>query len=169
MDLVSKRLRDLRADHDLTQQHVAKALKISQAKLSYLENGQEIPVPLLIEICRFYNVSADYMLGFSNAPQPASPDAHKLFNALFSADSSSFSMNDILALVRQFTDYYAAGAPAGAAPMQAFKGYLAAMGGVLSASTAKDIAALLIQGNALGACCLQANEILHTYMANQKG
>lgn len=169
MDLVSKRLRDLRADHDLTQQQVAKALKISQAKLSYLENGQDIPIPLLIEMCKFFNVSADYMLGFSNAPQSASPDAHKLFNSLFTADSSSFSMNDILALTRQFTNYYAAGAPAGAAPMQAFKGYLAAMGGVLSAAAAKDIAALLIQVNALGACCLQANEILTTFMANQKG
>ena len=169
MDLVSKRLRDLRADHDLTQKHVAKALKISQAKLSYLENGQEIPVPLLIEICKFYNVSADYILGFSNTPQTASPDAHKVFNALFAATPDSFSINDILGLAHQFTEYYAAGAPAGAAPMQCFKGVLAAMGGVLSASTAKDIAALLIQANALGACCLQANEILAAFMSNQKG
>ena len=168
MDTVSKRLRDLRADHDLTQQYVAKALKISQAKLSYLENGQEIPVPLLIDICRFFDVSADYMLGLSNTPQSTSPDSHKVFNALFAVEPDSFSMNDILTLTRQFTDYYVAGAPAGATPMQCFKGVLSSMGGVLAAATAKDIAALLIQANALGACCLQANEILAAFMGVDK-
>jgi transcriptional regulator with XRE-family HTH domain len=168
MDSVSKKLRDLRADHDLTQHDVARALGISQAKLSYLENGQEIPIPLLIDICKYFDVSADYMLGFSNSPQASSPDAHKIFNSLFAADPDSFSMNDVLTLARQFQAYYAAGAPAGAAPMQCFKGVLAAMGGVLSAASAKDIAALLIQANALGSCCLQANEILAAFMDRQK-
>jgi len=169
MDSISKKIRDLRTDHDLTQHDLAKALKISQAKLSYLENGQEIPVPLLIDICKYFGVSADYMLGFSNSPQVSNPDSHKVFNSLFAADSDSFSANDVIALARQFLAYYAAGAPAGAAPMQCFKSVLAAMSGVLSAAAEKDIIVLLNQANALGACCLQANEIVTAFMTNQKG
>ena len=33
------RIRDLREDHDLTQQQVAKAIGITQRKYSYLETG----------------------------------------------------------------------------------------------------------------------------------
>jgi len=169
MEILSKRIKDLRTDADLKQSDLASILGITQNMVSNYENGRDVPPEVLAGYSKHFNVSADFLLGISSFPSPVNTNAFKPFDLLYSAERTSFSMNDILALVRQFTDYYATGAPAGAAPMQAFKGYLAAMGGVLSAATAKDIAALLIQVNALGACCLQANEILATFMANQKG
>ena len=169
MEILSKRIKDLRTDVDLKQSDLASILGITQNMVSNYENGRDVPPEVIAGYVKHFNVSADFLLGISSSPLPSNASAQKPFDLLYSVDRSSFTMNDILILTRQFTDYYAAGAPAGAAPMQAFKGYLSAMGGVLSAATAKDIAAPLIQANALGACCLQANEILHTYMANQKG
>lgn len=169
LEILSKRIKDLRTDADLKQADLALILGITQNMVSNYENGRDIPPEVLVGYAKHFNVSSDFLLGISTSQTPANTNVLKPFDLLCSVDPSSFSINDILTLARKFTDYYAAGAPAGAAPMQAFKGYLSAMGGVLSAATAMDIAALLIQVNALGACCLQANEILTSFMVNQKG
>ncbi len=59
-----ERLRDLREDKDLTQSDIAKLLSTTQQVYSRYENGQnEIPIHHLITLCKFYHVSADYILG----------------------------------------------------------------------------------------------------------
>ena len=59
-----KTLRDLREDHDKTQQEIADILGTSQTMYARYERGaNEIPLRHLITLCKFYNVSADYLLG----------------------------------------------------------------------------------------------------------
>lgn len=59
-----KRLRDLREDHDLTQQQVADILGTSQTMYARYERGaNELPIHHLISLCRFYHISADVLLG----------------------------------------------------------------------------------------------------------
>lgn len=168
MEILSNRIKDLRTDADLKQSDLASILGITQNMVSNYENGRDVPPEVLAGYSKHFNVSSDFLLGISASPFPPNIDALKPFDALYVADSHSFSVGDIYTLARQFLEYYAAGAPAGAAPMQCFKGVITAMGGVLQAATAKDIAALLIQANALGSCCLQANEILGAFMEKQK-
>ena len=63
----TQRLRDLREDNDLKQEDIAKALKITRQQYQLYESGKrKIPVDLLIELCKFYNISADYILGFTD-------------------------------------------------------------------------------------------------------
>ncbi len=63
----TQRLRDLREDKDLKQEDIAKVLKITRQQYQLYESGKrKIPVDLLIELCKFYNVSADYILGFTD-------------------------------------------------------------------------------------------------------
>ena len=63
----TQRLRDLREDKDLKQEDVAKVLKITRQQYQLYESGKrKIPIDLLIELCKFYNVSADYILGFTD-------------------------------------------------------------------------------------------------------
>lgn len=60
-------IRNLREDNDLTQTEIANALHISQRAYSHYENGsREIPIPILINLARYYNVSVDYLLGETN-------------------------------------------------------------------------------------------------------
>lgn len=62
-----QRIKDLREDNDLTQSDVAKILDTTQQQYGRYENGQrEIPVHHLITLCRFYNVSADFLLGLTD-------------------------------------------------------------------------------------------------------
>ena len=63
-DIMYKRIRDLREDHDLTQKQVAKILNCSQQVYSNYELGQrDIPTAILIKLADYYNVTTDYILG----------------------------------------------------------------------------------------------------------
>lgn len=57
-----ERIKNLREDHDLTQEYIAKYLKINRVVYNRYENGlREIPISLLIKLADFYNVSIDYI------------------------------------------------------------------------------------------------------------
>lgn len=57
-------LRDLREDKDLTQADIAKILGTTQQVYSRYEKGiNQIPIHHLVTLCKFYKVSADYILG----------------------------------------------------------------------------------------------------------
>ena len=64
-----KRMRDLREDHDKTQQEIAEVLGTSQTMYARYERGaNELPIHHLITLCQFYGVSTDYFLGFKKEP-----------------------------------------------------------------------------------------------------
>ena len=59
-----RRLRDLREDLDKTQQQIADILGTSQTMYARYERGaNELPIRHLVALCRFYNISADFVLG----------------------------------------------------------------------------------------------------------
>ena len=67
---MKNRIRDLREDHDLTQQNVADAIGITQRKYSYVETGtQPLTDELLVRLASFYHVSVDYLLCQTNRPE----------------------------------------------------------------------------------------------------
>ena len=62
-----KRIRDLREDHDKTQQDIADILGTSQTMYARYERGaNEMPIRHLIVLCKYYGVSADYILGLKD-------------------------------------------------------------------------------------------------------
>jgi transcriptional regulator with XRE-family HTH domain len=62
-----KRLKDLRIDRDITQTEIAKILDVKQSAVSKYELGlREYKVDDIIKLCEFYNISADYILGFTD-------------------------------------------------------------------------------------------------------
>ena len=61
-----KLLRDLREDNDITQKEIANYLGTSQTMYARYERGaNELPIRHFIALCKYYNVSADYLLGFT--------------------------------------------------------------------------------------------------------
>ena len=57
-------LRELREDNDLTQQAIAQVLITSQTMYArYERRANELPIRHLITLCKYYNVSADAVLG----------------------------------------------------------------------------------------------------------
>lgn len=59
-----ERLKAVREDQDITQQEVAHALNTTRQQIGKYESGsQAMTVRRLEELCRFYKVSSDYILG----------------------------------------------------------------------------------------------------------
>ena len=61
------RLKNLREDRDLTQEFVGKLLQKSQQGYNHIETGRaELKIEDLATLCRFYDVSADYIVGLTD-------------------------------------------------------------------------------------------------------
>ena len=61
---LGERLRNLREDADLTQSKLGVHVGMTQRKVSYIEQNKIEPnIDDIIAICRFFDISADYLLG----------------------------------------------------------------------------------------------------------
>ena len=64
-----ERLRNIREDRDLTQAELGKVLDKSQQGYNHIEIGRaELKIDDLVKLCRFYDLSADYLIGLVNKP-----------------------------------------------------------------------------------------------------
>ena len=66
-----RRIRELREDHDLTQQALAELLGMKNPQYFRYEQGyRDIPTDVLIQLADFYKTSVDYLLGRTDDPAP---------------------------------------------------------------------------------------------------
>ena len=64
-----ERIRNIREDRDLTQAEIGKLLHKSQQGYNHIEAGRaELKIEDLVTLCRFYNLSADYLIGLVDTP-----------------------------------------------------------------------------------------------------
>lgn len=77
-----ERLKELREDRDLTQREIAAILGTTQQQIYKYEKGeQEMTVSRLSSLCRFYGVSADYVLGLPEGlawPRPGRKQGYRI-------------------------------------------------------------------------------------------
>ena len=65
-----KRLRDLREDSDLSQEDIARQLKITKQQYQLYESGKRsIPLELCRNLALYYNTSLDYICDIKKYPQ----------------------------------------------------------------------------------------------------
>ncbi|WP_088224884.1 helix-turn-helix transcriptional regulator [Desulfosporosinus sp. FKB] len=65
------RIRDVREDHDLTQQQVAQYLLCDQSLYSKYERGErDVPLNIMIKLAQFYVTSIDYLVGLTEEKKP---------------------------------------------------------------------------------------------------
>ena len=67
-----EKIRLLREEKELNQTEVGREVQMTQRKISYIECGKYEPSMEDIRLlCKYFNVSADYLLGFpKNLPYP---------------------------------------------------------------------------------------------------
>ena len=69
MRTLQEKIRGIREDNALTQAQVAAFLGTSQTMYARYERGaNELPIRHLVNLCRLYNISADYIL--ATGPDP---------------------------------------------------------------------------------------------------
>ena len=70
LKLSGKRLKEFRKENKLTQGKLAEFLNTTTSVISGYEIGRYlIATPFLYTICKNYNISADYLLGFVDEPK----------------------------------------------------------------------------------------------------
>ena len=63
---VAKRIKELRTEKKLTQGQFGEKIRVSQDTVSLWEKGKSLPTTeYVIEICRIFSVSADFVLGLT--------------------------------------------------------------------------------------------------------
>lgn len=64
----AKKLKSLREEANLNQSELAQHLDVSRSSISFYEKEERVPdIEFLYKASKFFNVSADYLLGLSNA------------------------------------------------------------------------------------------------------
>lgn len=67
----SERLRGLRKGHKLSQNELGAALGLSRGSISYYEKqSRTAPIDVLYVVADYFNVSADFLLGLKEEPDP---------------------------------------------------------------------------------------------------
>ena len=70
MRTLQEKIRGIREDNDLTQAQVAAFLGTSQTMYArYARGANELPIRHLVNLCRLYNLSADYFLDTEPDPR----------------------------------------------------------------------------------------------------
>ena len=65
------RLKSLREDKDYTQADIGNVIQKSQQGYNHIEAGRsELKIDDLVALCKFYNVSADYIIGLTDEIKP---------------------------------------------------------------------------------------------------
>jgi transcriptional regulator with XRE-family HTH domain len=63
-------MKDLREDHDLSQEDIAKVLQTTQEQVSKYETGRQMMgIDKYIKLAKHYNVSLDYLTGLIDTPR----------------------------------------------------------------------------------------------------
>lgn len=82
-----QRMKNLRQDHDKTQQEIADILGTSQTMYARYERGaNELPIRHLLTLCKYYHVSSDYFLGLSQQKQTNTTTKQRQHNNHFYTD-----------------------------------------------------------------------------------
>jgi len=69
--LFGQRLKEIRSKNGETQPELGAFLGIGKSRISEIENGiTSTKVENIVMICEHYRISADYLLGLSDDPEP---------------------------------------------------------------------------------------------------
>ena len=69
-DSLGQRLKKALAERGMMQKELAEKIGVNEMAISrYIHGGRIISVPILIEICKALNVSADYLLGLNEVTE----------------------------------------------------------------------------------------------------
>ncbi len=69
--MIYERIRNLREDRDLKQKDMAELLLIGQTTYSDYELGKlNIPIPVLVQLAKYYGTSLDYLVGLTDVEKP---------------------------------------------------------------------------------------------------
>ena len=71
MKYFTQRLKEIRTQNKKTQEEIGNVLGITKQQYQLYESGKrEIKVNQIITLCQYYNISPEYILGFTDEQKP---------------------------------------------------------------------------------------------------
>ena len=99
----AQRFKELRIKSGYTQQQLANLFRVTRPCICYWETAKRVPdYTKLVEICKFFNVSSDYMLGVSDIRTINMREGKMVYNVEDYLDMSLLSDE----YKRQLKDFY---------------------------------------------------------------
>ena len=96
MECLGMKLKAIRQEKGLTQKQLADILDLAPASVSAYETGGNYPsADIIIKICKYFNISADYLLGLSDK---------KEFNMTDLTDEQYKAITAIITQFRRFNN-----------------------------------------------------------------
>ncbi|MEA4928560.1 MAG: helix-turn-helix transcriptional regulator [Candidatus Limiplasma sp.] len=168
MQLLEERLRALRVENNLRQDTLANSLNCSRFSISNYENGRSITNDIIVSYCKYFHVSADWLLGLTTDRNPGGSDLSAKLETLASltvaAGGDPLTADQLSALLDAYIRYYQHGAPAGNTPVSVLSAVLLRMGVALSALMGDQIAPVLAATNDVASAGLDAQQMLSAWL-----
>ena len=101
MKSMSERLKELRNEKGVSQKEVARNLKTTDVTIGRYENGDREPKgDMLYSLAKYYDVSVDYILGYSDNKKPLTDLSEKQKKAIELANQlTDEEFNNIINLI----------------------------------------------------------------------
>ena len=164
MDILKKRLKDLRTDADINQWELADALNVGRSSISFFENGREPDLDTIFAYADYFHVSVPYLLGLTNEPNPKPESTISAISTMRGhaekRDQKAFSAADIEALAKAFSYYYVEGNRAGDIPMRCATEMIRSLTALLRALATSDWLGAITAGNDLAHAGLLSSDVL---------
>jgi len=92
----SERLKELRTKKGYSQHKLAKESGVPQTSINFYESDKRQPtVDVLIKLCKYFNVSSDYLIGLVDEPfGDISPELKKRLTKLETLESENYSLKE---------------------------------------------------------------------------
>lgn len=173
MDILSKRLRELRNSVGLTQSEVAAGLHVSQSSYSGYECGGNPSLEILVLLAGYYGVSTDYLLGVTQQSVSHSKRGEQVLQRLARIPQLDGVLHPVTpALVTDVIDaliaYVATDMLSGPAPLNTAGSTLRAVYGLLETAAGDDLAELMDAANELAVAGLSAQDSVRAYIERKK-
>lgn len=174
MDILAKRLKDLRIAKKLSQIQVAEALNLAQSTYSAYECGHNPGIEILAMLAKYYDTSVDYLLGNTPSAVTDAKRGDQIMQRLARVshqEDVSYPVNPgvFSDLIDSLIAYIAAGAPSGPAPIDTTGRTLRALTALLEHAAGDNFADLLDSSNELAAAALSASETCREFIDRRDG
>lgn len=170
MDILSKRLKDMREIKGVNQTEVANAIHVSQSAYSGYERGAMPSVEILMELARFFDVSMDYLVGLNTGQQVRrSRSEEQVFSRLARVPQPGCQHPITLEALKRLSDsvvaYVAVGSPVGALPIRTAGNAIFSAAELLEAVAADSLAEVIDAANAMAMAGLSAGDTVKAFAA----
>lgn len=75
---ISERIRDLRKEHNLTQEQLAEITGVGKSTISRIEKGDSVTDDIALTLAKYFGVSLDYLFGVTDDTEPVNYDLKSL-------------------------------------------------------------------------------------------